>query len=285
MSPSTRTSRSRRCSTSSTTAVRARLGLATAGGIVTTGRAPVPRHLVWGEIGPAQVPGLHRARRDRQLGDLWTERAHRRGGAGRLRRRGRRARPGGRGAVAGRRRAGRARRGARRVSRPSRWRELERICRVAAQHGIRRTDAVVAVGGGVIGDLAGFVAASYQRGIELVHVPTTLLAMVDSAIGGKTGVDLPEAKNYVGAIWQPELVVMDTEVLADPAGARARLRLRRGRQVRAAGLVRAVRAGRGLAGPAARASRRPWSSSSATASRTSSRSSARTSASRACARA
>jgi 3-dehydroquinate synthase len=92
--------------------------------------------------------------------------------------------------------------------------ELERLCRLAAAAGIRRQDVVVALGGGVVGDLAGFVAASYQRGIGLVHVPTTLLAMVDSAIGGKTGVDLPEGKNYVGAIWQPELVVMDTDALA-----------------------------------------------------------------------
>lgn len=76
--------------------------------------------------------------------------------------------------------------------------ELERITRYAATEGIRRGDTVVAVGGGVVGDLAGFVAASYQRGVRLVHVPTTLLAMVDSSIGGKTGVDLPEGKNYVG---------------------------------------------------------------------------------------
>lgn len=92
--------------------------------------------------------------------------------------------------------------------------QVERLCRLAADAGVRRADAVVALGGGVVGDLAGFVAASYQRGVRLVHVPTTLLAMVDSAIGGKTGVDLPEGKNYVGAIWQPEMVVMDTEVLA-----------------------------------------------------------------------
>jgi 3-dehydroquinate synthase len=92
--------------------------------------------------------------------------------------------------------------------------QVERLTRLAADAGLRRADAVVALGGGVVGDLAGFVAASYQRGVRLVHVPTTLLAMVDSAIGGKTGVDLPEGKNYVGAIWQPELVVMDTEVLA-----------------------------------------------------------------------
>ncbi|MEW6583147.1 MAG: 3-dehydroquinate synthase, partial [Actinomycetota bacterium] len=92
--------------------------------------------------------------------------------------------------------------------------EVERLCRLAAREGLRRRDGVVAVGGGVVGDLAGFVAASYQRGVHLAHVPTTLLAMVDSSIGGKTGVDLPEGKNYVGAIWQPELVLMDTDALA-----------------------------------------------------------------------
>lgn len=92
--------------------------------------------------------------------------------------------------------------------------EVERLARAAATAGIRRNDTVVAVGGGVIGDLAGFLAASYQRGVRLVHVPTTLLAMVDSAIGGKTGVDLPEGKNYVGAIWQPHLVLMDVDTLA-----------------------------------------------------------------------
>ena len=92
--------------------------------------------------------------------------------------------------------------------------QVERLTRLAAEAGLRRADAVVALGGGVVGDLAGFVAASYQRGVRLAHVPTTLLAMVDSAIGGKTGVDLPEGKNYVGAIWQPDLVVMDTDALA-----------------------------------------------------------------------
>ena len=92
--------------------------------------------------------------------------------------------------------------------------EVERLCRLAAEAGLRRTDTVAALGGGVVGDLAGFVAASYQRGVRLAHLPTTLLAMVDSSIGGKTGVDLPEGKNYVGAIWQPDLVVMDTEALA-----------------------------------------------------------------------
>jgi 3-dehydroquinate synthase len=92
--------------------------------------------------------------------------------------------------------------------------QVERLTRLAAEAGLRRSDAVAALGGGVVGDLAGFVAATYQRGVRLMHLPTTLLAMVDSAIGGKTGVDLPEGKNYVGAIWQPDLVVMDTDVLA-----------------------------------------------------------------------
>lgn len=92
--------------------------------------------------------------------------------------------------------------------------ELERLCRDAARFGVRRHDTIVAVGGGVVGDLGGFLAASYQRGVHLVHVPTTLLAMVDSAIGGKTGVDLPEGKNYVGAIYQPDAVVMDIGTLA-----------------------------------------------------------------------
>ena len=92
--------------------------------------------------------------------------------------------------------------------------QVERLTRLAAEAGLRRSDAVAALGGGVVGDLAGFVAATYQRGVRLMQLPTTLLAMVDSSIGGKTGVDLPEGKNYVGAIWHPDLVVMDTDVLA-----------------------------------------------------------------------
>ncbi len=87
------------------------------------------------------------------------------------------------------------------------WTELVRA-------GMTRADVVVALGGGVVGDLAGFCAATYQRGVRFVQVPTTLVAQVDSALGGKTGVDLPEAKNYVGAYHQPRAVIADTDALA-----------------------------------------------------------------------
>ena len=91
---------------------------------------------------------------------------------------------------------------------------VERLCRDWATWGLTRADVVVAVGGGLVTDLAGFAAASYHRGVPVVHVPTTLLGMVDAAIGGKTGVNLPEGKNLVGAFWQPAAVLCDTDVLA-----------------------------------------------------------------------
>jgi len=91
---------------------------------------------------------------------------------------------------------------------------VEDLCRGFAQWGLTRADVVVSVGGGVVTDVAGFAAASYHRGLPVVHVATTLLAQVDAAIGGKTGVNLPEGKNLVGAFWQPAAVICDTEVLA-----------------------------------------------------------------------
>lgn len=92
--------------------------------------------------------------------------------------------------------------------------QAERVWSEMALSGATRSDIVVALGGGVVGDLAGFCAATYQRGVRVVQVPTTLLAQVDSAYGGKTGVDLPQAKNYVGAFHQPAAVITDPATLA-----------------------------------------------------------------------
>jgi shikimate kinase/3-dehydroquinate synthase len=89
----------------------------------------------------------------------------------------------------------------------------ERVWHELAAAGMTRADHVVALGGGVVGDLAGFCAATYQRGVPVVQVPTTLVAQVDSAYGGKTGVDLPQAKNYVGAYHQPAGVIVDPDTL------------------------------------------------------------------------
>ncbi len=91
---------------------------------------------------------------------------------------------------------------------------IESLCREFAQWGMSRADAVVAVGGGLVTDVGGFAASVYYRGIPVVYVSTTLLGQIDAAIGGKTGVNLPEGKNLVGAFWQPSAVLCDTEVLA-----------------------------------------------------------------------
>jgi 5-deoxy-5-amino-3-dehydroquinate synthase len=91
---------------------------------------------------------------------------------------------------------------------------VEALCSAWSRWGLTRGDVVVAVGGGVVTDVAGFAAAVYHRGVPVVHVPTTLLGMVDAAVGGKTGVNLPEGKNLVGAFWQPAAVLCDTDALA-----------------------------------------------------------------------
>ena len=114
----------------------------------------------------------------------------------------------------------------------------EEVLRALAQQGMSREDHVVALGGGVVGDLAGFCAHLYQRGVRVVHVPTTLVAQVDSAYGGKTGVDLPEGKNYAGAYQLPAAVLADTATLATLPGAEL-----------AAGFVEALKTGLLAGGP------------------------------------
>jgi 5-deoxy-5-amino-3-dehydroquinate synthase len=91
---------------------------------------------------------------------------------------------------------------------------IEKLCSEFAQAGLTRADVVVGVGGGMVTDVAGFAAASYHRGIAVVHVATTLLAMIDAAIGGKTGVNIAEGKNLVGAFWQPHGVACEMDALA-----------------------------------------------------------------------
>jgi len=88
------------------------------------------------------------------------------------------------------------------------------LCSQWAQWGLSRADCVVAVGGGLVTDVAGFAASVYHRGIPVIHVATTLLAQIDAAVGGKTGVNLPEGKNLVGTYWQPLAVLCDTATLA-----------------------------------------------------------------------
>jgi 3-dehydroquinate synthase len=91
---------------------------------------------------------------------------------------------------------------------------LARVCEDLLKLGVERGDAVIALGGGVVGDLAGFAAGILRRGVRYVQVPTSLLAQVDSSVGGKTGIDTPQGKNLIGAFHQPSLVIVDPAVLA-----------------------------------------------------------------------
>ena len=90
---------------------------------------------------------------------------------------------------------------------------LEGIFSQLMEMGCDRSSTFLALGGGVVGDAAGFIAATFMRGVDYIQIPTTLLAMVDSSIGGKTGVNLPAGKNLVGVIWQPKAVVIDPKLL------------------------------------------------------------------------
>ena len=90
---------------------------------------------------------------------------------------------------------------------------IESLCRSFTRWGLTRNDCIVGIGGGVVTDVAGFAAATYHRGTPVIHMPTSLLGQIDASIGGKTGVNLPEGKNLVGAFWQPTAVLCDTSVL------------------------------------------------------------------------
>ncbi|KRL00911.1 3-dehydroquinate synthase [Liquorilactobacillus capillatus] len=93
------------------------------------------------------------------------------------------------------------------------WRQVQRVIELLAQNNFVRSDGIIALGGGVVGDLAGFIASIYMRGISLIQIPTSLLAQVDSSVGGKTAIDLPAGKNMVGTFYQPDLVLIDSTTI------------------------------------------------------------------------
>ena len=93
------------------------------------------------------------------------------------------------------------------------WETLNSVFDYLLEQRCDRTTTLIALGGGVVGDLTGFAAASYQRGVPFIQVPTTLLAQVDSSVGGKTAINHPRGKNMIGAFYQPELVLADTDAL------------------------------------------------------------------------
>ena len=90
---------------------------------------------------------------------------------------------------------------------------FQQLCEDLLEHNFSRKDCVIALGGGVVGDLSGFVAASYMRGIDFIQIPTTTLSQIDSSIGGKVAINLDDVKNIVGAFYQPKAVFIDTDTL------------------------------------------------------------------------
>jgi 3-dehydroquinate synthase len=113
------------------------------------------------------------------------------------------------------------------------WESLNLIYDALLANRCDRSTTIIALGGGVIGDLAGFAAATYQRGVPFIQIPTTLLSQVDSSVGGKTGINHPRGKNMVGAFWQPKLVSGRYRYAEHAAGPRTLVRHGRGHQVRA----------------------------------------------------
>ena len=122
---------------------------------------------------------------------------------------------------------------------------LAKLSEELLAHGIERGSLLIALGGGVIGDIAGFAASILLRGIDFVQIPTTLLAQVDSSVGGKTGINTRQGKNLVGAFHQPRLVLADLDALATLPRREILRGLRRGGEIRAAGRCSVLRLARG----------------------------------------